>query len=68
MECFMYNVDMSNGSIIPTAYGSCDTLTVIFPRALTDAIDILLVDDTMTLPDFIRLACAEYLLSFKRGF
>ncbi|QCS37324.1 hypothetical protein [Tortoise microvirus 84] len=61
----MYNVDTSDGSILPSGYATCVDFTVLFPQALISAVDDLLIGDTMTAHDFVRLAVVEYLLSVR---
>ncbi|QCS37172.1 hypothetical protein [Tortoise microvirus 63] len=57
----MYSVCLDDGSIIGCGLGDCYDVHLLIPHLMMDAIDNVLNGDTMTLQDFIRLACAEYL-------
>ncbi|QCS36971.1 hypothetical protein [Tortoise microvirus 36] len=59
----MFDVDTSDGSILPSGRSRAVDVTILFPESFIDAIDNLLLGDTMSLPDFIRLACVEYFIS-----
>ncbi|QCS36771.1 hypothetical protein [Tortoise microvirus 95] len=65
MESFMFNIDLQNGSIIDSINTPLAAVQLLIPCAMTRCIDKLTERANISLADFIRLACAEYILSFK---
>ncbi|QCS37010.1 hypothetical protein [Tortoise microvirus 41] len=64
LEYPMYNVCLDDGSILGCKLDDCHDVHLLMPRLLVEAIDNVIKGDTMTLQDFIRLACAEYLFLY----
>ncbi|QCS37019.1 hypothetical protein [Tortoise microvirus 42] len=65
LESLMFNIDLQTGSIIDLKNTSLATVQLLIPCAMTHCIDKLTERANISLADFIRLACAEYILSFK---
>ncbi|QCS37155.1 hypothetical protein [Tortoise microvirus 61] len=61
----MFNIDLQTGSIIDLINTPLATVQVLIPCTMTRCIDKLTERVNISLADFIRLACAEYILSFK---